>query len=264
MNHPAILIVDDERNARMGVSLTLQKWAKGQYDVDVAENGLQAFELMRERNYDLLVTDIQMPVMTGIELLEALKNEDKDVTSILLTGFAEFEYAQRGLQLGAVDYLLKPIQQDKLVASAQKALETAKKKQRTKLSELLIDPEIQEFFSDQKKSSNLSIDNAMKYINDHLHTSLAIKDVAQHVHLNSSYFSVLFKQEKGITFSDFVTKVRLKKAKELLIVTDLGIDEISEKVGYQTTSYFIKIFKKNENMTPKQYRNRFLEKRKSV
>ncbi|HWO95803.1 MAG TPA: response regulator [Bacillus sp. (in: firmicutes)] len=264
MNHFAILIVDDEPNTRMGVSLTLQKWAKGQFDVDAAENGLQALELLRERNYDLLVTDIRMPVMTGIELLEALREENNDVTSILLTGFAEFEYARKGLQLGAIDYLMKPVQQDKLIASVEKALEAIEKKKQVKLSEFLIDPGIKELFSNQEKSNKPIIENAVQYMNTHLSTSLTIKDVAQHVHLNPSYFSVLFKEEKGITFSDFVTKLRLKKAKELLITTDLGIDEISEQIGYQTTSYFIKIFKKNESMTPKQYRNRLLEKRKSV
>src|SRR5690606_6980398 len=103
MSIPAILVVDDEYNTRMGVSYTLQQWGDGKIDIAAAENGQQALNMLREREYDLLITDIRMPLMTGIELLEALRREKNEIAAVLLTGFAEFEYAQQGLRLGAID-----------------------------------------------------------------------------------------------------------------------------------------------------------------
>lgn len=244
MKGKSILVADDEYNARMGVSFTLRQWGDG-CEVNVAENGLQALQYLRERRYDLLITDIRMPLMNGIELLEALRKENIGVPTILLTGFAEFEYAQQGIRLGAVDYLLKPIQQEPLIQAVERALMPAKGNST---------PEDSGEAQHLTKSNNAYILAALQYIHDHIGEPLAIKEVARHVHLNPSYLSVLFKEEAGLNFIEYVTRLRIKKAKELLLESDLGLDIISERIGLQTTSYFIRIFKKYEEVTPKQYR----------
>jgi len=245
MKETSILVADDEYNARMGVSFTLRQWGKGGCEVDVAENGLQSLHYLRERSYDLLITDIRMPLMNGIELLEALRKENIGVPTILLTGFAEFEYAQQGLRLGAVDYLLKPIQQDQLIQAVERALKPAKENRK---------PDDSGEAQPLTKSNNAYIVAALQYIHDHIGETLAIKEVARHVHLNSSYLSVLFKEEAGLNFIEYVTRLRIRKAKELLLESDLGLDIISERIGLQTTSYFIRVFKKYEDVTPRQYR----------
>ncbi|WNS41910.1 response regulator [Paenibacillus sp. MMS20-IR301] len=241
----SILVADDEYNARMGVSFTLRQWGEELLRVDVAENGMQSLQLLRERSYDLLITDIRMPLLSGIEVLETLRKEQIEVPTILLTGFAEFEYAQQGLKLGAVDYLLKPVQQDLLIQSVERALKPAADKNRTGTGRELAPP---------KKSNNSYINLVIQYIHDHIGETLVIKDAARHVHLNASYLSVLFKEETGCNFIEFVTQLRIRKAKELLLESDLGLDSISERIGLQTTSYFIRVFKKYEEVTPKQFR----------
>lgn len=269
MSIPAILVVDDEYNTRMGVSYTLQQWGGDKAEIVVAENGLQALNMLREREYDLLITDIRMPLMTGIELLETLREEKNEVSAILLTGFAEFEYAQQGLRLGAVDYLLKPVQQSELIQTAEKGLSMARlaKERRERLMKQHAGQlehgalqEIEGSSGDERDSLSLHTSNeyvikAVQYIEEHISDVLTIKEVAQQVHLNPSYFSVLFKEEAGLTFIDYVTQLRIKKAKELLKGSNLSLDAISEKIGLQTTSYFIRMFKKFESMTPKQYRD---------
>lgn len=269
MSIPAILVVDDEYNTRMGVSYTLQQWGGDKAEIVVAENGLQALNMLREREYDLLITDIRMPLMTGIELLETLREEKNEVAAILLTGFAEFEYAQQGLRLGAVDYLLKPVQQSELIQTAEKGLSMARlaKERRERLMKQHAGQlehgalqEIEGSSGDERDSLSLHTSNeyvikAIQYIEEHISDVLTIKEVAQQVHLNPSYFSVLFKEEAGLTFIDYVTQLRIKKAKELLKGSNLSLDAISEQIGLQTTSYFIRMFKKFESMTPKQYRD---------
>ncbi|MUG44536.1 response regulator transcription factor [Paenibacillus woosongensis] len=271
MSIPAILVVDDEYNTRMGVSYTLQQWGDGKIDIAAAENGQQALNMLREREYDLLITDIRMPLMTGIELLEALRREKNEIAAVLLTGFAEFEYAQQGLRLGAIDYLLKPVQQSELIKMAEKALNKARlaKERRARLQQHFSELELNEAGAANGRqgqtsqsqdplslhTSNEYVIKAVQYIDEHISDVLTIKEVAQQVHLNPSYFSVLFKEEAGVTFIDYVTRLRMKKAKELLEGSSLSLDAISEQIGLQTTSYFIRMFKRFENMTPKQYRD---------
>ncbi|MNO19968.1 putative response regulatory protein [compost metagenome] len=267
------MVVDDEYNTRMGVSYTLQQWGGSGIEIGMAENGMQALNMLHEREYDLIITDIRMPLMNGIELLTALREEQNEIAAVLLTGFAEFEYAQLGLRLGAVDYLLKPVQQSALIETAEKALNMvqaakAKKEQAMRHMPQELNSSLAGLAGDEEhgknnagddllrlKTSNEYVIKAARYIQEHIADILTIKDVASHVHLNPSYFSVLFKEEVGLTFIDYVTRLRMAKAKELLEGSILSLDVISEQIGLQTTSYFIRMFKKFEKVTPKQYRD---------
>ncbi|URN95674.1 MAG: response regulator [Candidatus Pristimantibacillus lignocellulolyticus] len=233
-----ILVTDDEFNSRMGVAITLEQWGKDKLVIDTAENGQQAFELIQSNSYDILITDIRMPVMTGLELLTAIRQQHNSLKTILLTGFAEFNYAQKGLQLGAADYLLKPIQQEQLIETVQRLL-------------LNLDEETK---GQKPNIQNPYIESALNYILTNLHMPITIKEVAAHVHLNPSYFSVLFKENTGKSFSDYITDCRMIAAKKMLLESHDSLDEITASIGLQTTSYFIKMFKKLEGLTPKQYR----------
>jgi YesN/AraC family two-component response regulator len=106
----------------------------------------------------------------------------------------------------------------------------------------------------QNPSNRVPIREAIDYINNHLKNELTQKEVADHVHLNPSYLSVLFKEHVKLTFSEYVTRRRIQRAKELLISTNLPINDIAEESGYKTAKYFIKIFKELEGMTPSVYR----------
>jgi len=250
MNKSSILIVDDEKSSRLGISYTLQGNMKDQVHVDEVENGRKALKLLRMNKYDLLLTDIRMPGMTGLHLLEELRETDNHITCILLTGYADFEYAQKGLQLGASDYLLKPIDQDELVSAVQRELKIIQE-ERKKQEKFQYSTSIQ----DATVSRNEYIEMATEYIRRNLHQPLSAIDVANYVHLNPNYFSVLFKEEKSITFTDYLTNLRMERAKGLLITTNFSLENITEQIGYQSTSYFIRIFKKLEGVTPKKYRD---------
>jgi YesN/AraC family two-component response regulator len=119
--------------------------------------------------------------------------------------------------------------------------------------EKVVDEKIVET-NNKMDSTKDTIRKAIGYIDRHLKDELTLKDVAAHVHLNPSYFSVLFKDQANLNFSEYVTRRRIQRAKELVISTNLPINEIAEEVGYKTSKYFIKIFKENEDMTPSAYR----------
>lgn len=238
-----VLVTDDEKHSRLGVSSTLQQWYKDEMQVDVAQHGGIALDLIDQHHYDLLITDIRMPQMSGIQLLETLRKRKNQLATILLTGFAEFEYAQQGIKLGAADYLLKPVHQEQLLATVQRVLEKlpAARHERVETAQAEV-------------SSNPYILEAMRYMEQHIADPFTIKDVSSQVHLNPSYFSVLFKDELGMPFTDYLIQMRTEKAKDMLRSSTLGLEQICEQIGIQSTSYFIKMFKRSEGVTPKQYR----------
>lgn len=246
-----VLIAEDELPARRGVLNALQQCSQGQWHLHAAENGLEALEYARKQPVDLLITDIRMPGLSGIELLERLKMEDRAAVSIMLTGYAEFEYARAALKLGAVNYILKPVAHESLMNAVDEALDIIRERKR-RLESIDISKEA----SFIPKVRNEAIRRALEYIRAELsRPSLSVKDVAGHIHLNPSYASVLFKEETKQTFTEFVNRLRLIRAKEQLLQTDKKIYEIAEDVGFSSSKYFVKVFRDLEGITPNQYRN---------
>ncbi|NHN31657.1 response regulator transcription factor [Paenibacillus agricola] len=244
-HYPCILIAEDELPTRNGVLKALQAWSQGKVNLQTVENGLEAFQYRKLHPVDLLITDIRMPGLNGIQLLERLKKEGLETTSILLTGYAEFEYARKAMALGAVNYILKPVEYQSLISAVEEAFETRKLWKGAHSDSALPMPQV----------LNDSIRKALTYISSELsNTSLGIKEVAEYIHLNSSYVSVLFKEETGQTFSDYLTRQRLAKAKLLLVGTDMKIYEIAERTGFSSSKYFVKVFREAEDLTPKEFR----------
>src|SRR5690606_30877270 len=132
MQLKAILVVDDEPRSRSGLKRMLERWGAGRYDILTAADGREAMTLLRREPVRLLITDIRMPEINGLHLADTLNegSEGEKPAVILVSGYAEFEYAQRAIQLGVTDYLLKPIGRDKLIAAVERALETAEERTR--------------------------------------------------------------------------------------------------------------------------------------
>jgi two-component system response regulator YesN len=251
----SVLIADDEYPTRHGVMSALLEWSRDQFDVFTAENGIEALEFVRIRHPDVVITDIRMPGLNGIELLERMKAEGLETTSILLTGYAEFEYAQKAVKLGAANYILKPVERDELIAAVEEALADGVRPRAARKAETAGIPDPSGVPEHTPVTRNPWIQKALAYIGtEYSRPTLSMKEVARHIHLNPSYVSVLFKEEMKQTFSDFLTGLRLKKAKELLLQTDLKVYEIAERTGFSASKYFVKVFREAENMTPKQFR----------
>lgn len=249
-----ILIVDDEPRTREGVRKTLEAWSSGRYHIETASSGVEALDWLQNNDADLLVTDIRMPEIGGLELIERLDELSHRPVIIVISGHSEFDYARKALQFGVVDYLLKPLDKRKLVEAVELALKRGEQMGRIEQMEKLVDPKLLEAVQ-QEKVYSIQVKEALRYLDEHLHEPVSLREIADHLHLNASYFSVLFKEQTGLTFSEYLTRRRVQRAKELLTGTALSITEIAEKVGYQTSKYFVKVFRDLENMSPGQYRH---------
>ncbi|GIQ67339.1 response regulator [Xylanibacillus composti] len=261
MRQRAVLLVEDEPMTREGMRKALEVWSAGRYPIYVADNARDALQMMEELELELVVTDIRMPEMNGLEFVQAMADKLQAYMPpvILISGYAEFAYAQQAIRLGVVRYLLKPVSNDKLIEAVEHALSIQAQRSRVGVMERLLDPVLHEAHAQQGRISD-SVAEALRYIDQHLNQAFGLKEVATHVHLNPSYFSVLFKEEMQLTFSDYVTRRRLQRAKELLVQTKLPIVEIAERVGYKTAKYFNKLFKEYEKQSPGQYRKRMSDR----
>ncbi|WEK53117.1 MAG: response regulator [Candidatus Cohnella colombiensis] len=253
-----ILIVDDEPRTRLGIQKTLVTWSAGRHRIEIAASGVEALEWLKVNSAHIIITDVRMPEVDGLQMLEILAMRGQLPVVFVISGYAEFEYAQKALQLGAFDYLLKPLDKSKLIDIVKRALELDSGRERLGAMEKLVDSKLLVAGIDEARYSTV-IKDAISYIYTHLHEAISMKQIADLLHLNASYFSVLFKEQTGVTFSDYLTRSRVQRAKELLVTSRMPIWEISEKVGYQTAKYFIKVFKDNEGISPSQYRHQVLD-----
>lgn len=251
-----ILIVDDEPRTRRGLKNMLEAWSGGRCNFRTAENGQEGLEIMKRESVHLLITDIRMPEISGLALARAVADQALPVqpSVILISGYAEFEYAQQAIVLRVVNYLLKPVSKEKLIAAVEQALQATEERNRTVRLQHIADPKL---LHHSETTSPLSepVREALDYMAQHLSEPFGLREVAEHVHLNPSYFSVLFKEQLQMTFSEYTTRMRLQKAKELLLQTNLPVTEVAERVGYQTAKYFSKLFKEYEGHSPGLYRH---------
>ena len=237
----SIIIVEDEYLVRQGIASLVDYEQFGMQVIAQAENGIEAWQKFQDNPADILLTDINMPQMNGLELSKLVRDQAPKCHIVFLTGYDDFDYARTAIKLGADDYLLKPFSKDdveEMLAKVQTKLDKERKK-----------AQIQNLV-DQGQHSELE-----EAIHERLADSeLSLKNLAFQLGFSPSYLSVLIKKELGLPFQDYLIQERMKKAKLLLLTTDLKIYEIAEQVGFEDMNYFSQRFKQVVGLTPRQFK----------
>lgn len=257
-----LVVVEDENLVRKGLVLTTP-WED--FDCQVvgeAENGAEGLELIKKLKPDLVITDIRMPVMDGLEMIRSLKQEF-DGEFLVISGYSEFEYAKQAVKLGVKDYLLKPIDDQEFQQVMLELVDQIRKKKRVqKLNANLAGKDqskiklFQEhILENEGNSKEYYLREAINYLKNHYQEEINIKDVADHLQISESYLSRLFKKEINHTFVDYLTNFRIKKAMELLKDKTVKVYEVSSLVGYADSRYFSVLFKKYVGVTPTEFRD---------
>lgn len=358
------LIADDESTERTAVAFLLEQNFPGRFQICQAENGKEALGLVKERQVDLLLSDIEMPFLNGIELAWESRKLQPDMELLFFSGYDNFEYVQSALLLRAVNYVLKPLDPSQFCAAIQEILsrleqrpaeEQAKEqptgdltlrpeksgeapaeggdvsapvllrrielaiqlKQPIQLSELaeelmgryldadshshvyirhvvadllqilivgnpdVPDSEFEKaaeqvyalrYFSDirnliqkyldtlvgelhrEMDGPNFSINRVKQYIAQHYGEDLTLATLADQVYLSPNYLSNMFTKVTGTSLNRYIRQFRMEKARELLVNTGMKISDVSQAVGYPSTSYFIKHFQQMYGVTPVVFR----------
>lgn len=243
-----MMIVDDEAIVVEGIRTTIP-WEN--YDVCVAAtagSGKEALIKLDACRPDLIIADIRMPGMDGLDFIKAVKERYPDTLFIVISAFRQFSYAQRAIELGVRCYLVKPIREDELIDRVRDCIQELKQTQARqnlpRQTPLPPDPGVQ----------NHIIQKACHYIDRHVYEEISLVETARHVALTPSYLSAVFKQAMGLSFIEYVKKIRIEKAKELLRNTNKKSYEICSELGYKSVQYFSTLFRESVGMTPKEYR----------
>jgi len=251
-----VLIVDDEKYVRMGIKSDTDWALIGCEVVGEACNGLEALEVAEKERPDLVVSDIRMPKMDGIELAEKLIEKYPNIKVIFLTAYNEFEYARQAVRIGVSDYLLKPFSDGELEGSIQRLLHLHPNApaSSSELEEQLIP------LKRKEEVSNRYVQSAIEYIEDHYPDSdFSLGALAESMSVSEGHISRLFKAETDISINNYLTNYRIRMAMDYLKDVQVKVYEVAEKVGYQDIAYFSNTFKKLVGKTPSDYQVRGLE-----
>lgn len=241
-----MVIADDELIVRKSLRKNI-KWAKYGFKVVAdAQNGQEALSAVKTYKPDLLITDIKMPDLTGIEVLIRAKKLHPQLQVVMLSAFDSFEYAQDALMYGAEAYLLKPVELSRLDSVMNKVNDNFQHLERKTLFSRKKE-------KDTAESSDI-VESARQYIHAHYDEKITLEQVAVSCHTSASYLSTTFKTKTGSSFVDYLVSVRMKKARELLEFSSYRIIDIAQKVGYEDYTYFCRVFKKENGKTPLEYR----------
>ena len=242
MKNLKALIIDDEKHVRDGIKI-LANWKD--YDINdifEANDGEEAIVLIEKWKPEIIFTDMKMPKVDGITLLKKLN--DANVTSIVIvvSGYGDYEYMRSAIHYNSFDYILKPIDPEILNETLERAVQKWKEVNKNKTWI-------------ENKDTKKSLANVAQYIRNHYEEDITLQHIADKFFLSREHLSRKFKQEYGQTITDYVTEVRMKKAKELLSNPTYKIYEVAYLVGYHDEKYFSKVFKKIVNVTPNEFRS---------
>ena len=234
-----VYIADDEVWVTLGLKKLLGKIDIESYVVGIANNGLTAKEEIEMFKPDVVFTDIRMPGLSGLDLLQAIPEVSPETKVVIITGFAEFAYAKEAVQHHAYDYLLKPIKKEDLIR-VMTAITNERKD----------DDEDEE----PAPAYDRMIDNVISDIRDHYTEDISLTSLAAKYNISMGHLSKMIKDRLQVNFSDYIASLRIQRAKELLRDESISIQEIAEIVGYNDYFYFTKVFKRVEGISPSKYR----------
>lgn len=235
-----VVAADDEQYIR-GALQTLVPWNTiGASLVKVCKNGRELINEIEEYHPHIVITDIRMPVMDGMEVCKYIYDNFPDIKVVVLTAYSDFNYARTAMKYDVFEYILKTDIVEELPEVIQRIVD------------ILNAP------SDgtkEPKDTEINLyDQIAQYLDLRYKEDFSLSDIANELHANPSYISRLYKKKTGKNLFDEVVSRRMDKAKEYLIASDMKINDIAEYVGFNDPSYFSRLFKKLYGITPKEYR----------
>lgn len=260
-----VMIADDEVIERMVLHKTLQKHLGDICEIHQAENGREALEIYTEKKIQIAILDIEMPGINGIQAAEKIRETDPYCSIIFLTAFDEFHYAKKAITVRALDYLLKPYQEEELLTVIEEAIRLTDKRRDEQEAQMLADarkavdmPSAAGEDGDVGESGYGRISKVSEmirnYIQEHYMNDISMQDMARMMNYSEAYFCKLFKQCFSCNFTAYLTQFRMEEAKKLLAEPTVNVKNIGEAVGYSDSNYFAKVFKRYTGTSPTEYR----------
>lgn len=251
-----LMIVDDEKIIRTGLTQFITDSGYPFEVIAEAKNATESLQYIEKLPFiHVCLVDINMPNMNGLDLISLLKERCPSIVVVVISGYDNFEYARQAVQLQAFDYVLKPIPKSDL----NQLLARLDKHLRNLYPDAVLEEAVEATNTTTfTGNGTVFIDKVADYIQAHYQDpELSISRVASLFHINPTYLSKRMKQEIGLTFLDYVTELRINKAKEVLddVASNIKISSLAIKVGYKNQYYFSRVFKNKVGLSPLEYKN---------
>lgn len=242
-----ILIIDDEKFVRLGIKTMIQRSKLCTGNIIECKNGMEALEQLKTNNFDVVFSDIKMPLMDGITLVQKIKEEKlTDAFLVIISGYDDFSFAVEALRSGVSEYLLKPIEREVFQKLLEQIDSNLNEKNLVGVKKINID--------EKHEDKNQKIQRAILFMQNHYNEDINMAVVSNEVSMNYTFFSETFKEQTGKSFVDYLKFIRIEVAKKLLRDTCIQISRIAFEVGFKDDKYFSKTFKIETGMTPTEYK----------
>lgn len=240
---PEILIIDDEKRMLASLRFLLEK----DFNVLTASGGGEGLVIFNAGRISLILLDIDMPVMNGIEVLQRIRSTDKFVKVIMMTGKSSHDWAKRCADLNVQGYVEKPFEPGELIERIKEMLE---KKGYPVLKKLWGTR-----YEERMRSLSIQSRRTLLFIEQNCRIALCRDCIADHLQITPDYLSRFFHRECGIELHEYIHMSKIEKSKEYLSKKlDMKIKEVAEAIGISDTAYFCRFFKHHTGLTPKEFR----------
>lgn len=242
-----VLLVEDEELIREGLKLTTPWKEWGMEVVGEAGDGEEGVQKILELKPDIVITDVKMPKMDGLEMIERLRGR-VSCEYIILSGYDEFAFVKQAMHLEVHEYLLKPVDDEEFKEALEKVSKKIKKRRASEDGE-------EEQALDVRNIQDKYLDRAKAILRERYRENLTLKSVGDELFISDSYLGKLFKSRTGYTFLEMLTLYRIRAAVDYLQNTDKKVYEIAYAIGYSDSKYFSRVFYKVVGMKPMELKN---------
>ncbi|WP_349667190.1 response regulator [Lacrimispora sp.] len=257
-----ILLADDEQIERMALARRLTRHFGDSIKISEAVDGAEAVAVFKREKCQIAILDIAMPELDGVEAAEQIRHLSRDCVIIFLTAYDEFSYAKRAIVIRALDYLLKPCEEEELLAVMEEAMRQADHQDNGKYG-----PDKENDSSEFSETDSQFLEPAdgdpksevaariLEFIKNNYMKEISMQDAARMLHYSDAYFCKLFKQCFDQNFTTYLTKIRINEAKKLLMNKTASVKDVSMQVGYFDSNYFAKVFRRLTGLLPSEFRD---------
>ncbi|SFG09939.1 Helix-turn-helix domain-containing protein [Desulfotomaculum arcticum] len=262
-----LVAADDEVTALKFIDYCIKRNELPVALVGTAMDGKEAIGLIDDLHPDIVLLDIKMPKLNGVEVGKYIAEKHPGTKVIMLTAYDQFDFAQQAIRFNAYDYLLKPVKPEQLIEVIKKAIKEINRQrlveeQNQNLTEIknIINSYNEPLMKILSKPELKNVEQVVSWIQNYLqvnyHKNITLEHLAEKVYLSPCYVSRAFRQVTGLNFMQYLTEIRIERAMQLLKIGKYSVSEVAEAVGYKDASYFSQMFKKKTGFVPSELINK--------